>query len=229
VDLSFPSPQDQAVNISVSKNSYVRTQFILKLPTVDTICQALNIVGKNVKILKVDLARAFRQLYLDPFDIKYLGLCWREQFYVDICVPFGYRNSTLACVRVTDAIRYILATKGIFVFNYIDDLIRLAPDNVADSHFNSTLNLLNNLGFVISGSKTVAPTHVATCLGIVFNISLGVISIPNIKLEETISLCKFYISKKFISKNKLQVLIGHLMFLHKAIRPGRVFVIASWL
>jgi hypothetical protein len=101
-------------------------------------------------------------------------------------------------VRVKDAIRYILATKGIFVFYYIDDLIGLAPDNVADSHFNSTLNLLNNLGFVISGSITVAPMHVATCLGIVFNISLGVISIPNIKLEETISLCKLYISKKFI-------------------------------
>jgi hypothetical protein len=100
-------------------------------------------------------------------------------------------------VRVTDAICYILATKGIFVFDYIEDLSGLAPDNVADSHFNSTLNLLNNLGFLVA-VKTVPPTHVATCLGIVFNISLGIISIPNIKLEETISLCKSYISKKFI-------------------------------
>jgi hypothetical protein len=30
--------------------------------------------------------------------------------------------------------------------------------------------LLNNLGFLISSSKTVPPTSVATCLGIVFNI-----------------------------------------------------------
>jgi hypothetical protein len=80
------------------------------------------------------------------------------------------------------------------------------------------------LGFVISGSKTVAPTHVLTCLGLVFNVSLGSISIPNIKLAETISLCEHYISQKFITKNQLQVLIGHLMFLHKAIRPARVFV-----
>jgi hypothetical protein len=42
VDLSFPSPQNQAVNISVSNNSYVGTQFSLKLPTTETICQALN-------------------------------------------------------------------------------------------------------------------------------------------------------------------------------------------
>jgi hypothetical protein len=127
-------------------------------------------------------------------------------------------------MRVTDAFRYILASHGIFVFNYIDDLIGLAPDSVADFHFQFTLNLLNKLGFVISNSKTVAPTYVATCLGLNFNITLGILSIPNSKLQETIHLCNFYLNKKFISKNQLQVLIGTLMFLHKAIKPTRVFV-----
>jgi hypothetical protein len=226
VDLSLPSPQQCSVNLSVSKFSYVGTQLQLKLPTIDNICQVLNTVGKNTKIFKVDLARAFRQLYVDPFDIKYLGLCWRGQFYVDVCVPFGNRNGTLACVRVTDAIRFVLAKKGIFVFNYIDDLISLAPDSVFDSHFQLTINLLNNLGFHISDSKTVAPTYVATCLyiDITFNISMGYITIPNQKLLETISLCKFYFFKKLITKNQLQVLIGHLIFLHKAVKPARVFV-----
>jgi hypothetical protein len=65
---------------------------------------------------------------------------------------------------------------------------------------------------------------VATCLGIVFHIRLGVLQIPNIKLLEIISLCKHYFSKKFISKNQLQALIGSLIFLHKAIKPARIFV-----
>jgi hypothetical protein len=78
VDLSFSSAQRQAVNASVSKLTYVGTPFSLKLPMVDIICQALNIVGQKVKIFKVDLARAFRQLHVDPFDTRYLGLCWRE-------------------------------------------------------------------------------------------------------------------------------------------------------
>jgi hypothetical protein len=127
-------------------------------------------------------------------------------------------------VRVTDAILFALAKNGFFVFNYIDDLFGLAPDSVADSHFQLTINLLNNLGFHISDSKTVAPTYVATCLGITFNISMGYITIPKQKLLETISLCKFYFFKKFITKNQLQVLIGHLIFLHKAVKPARVFV-----
>jgi hypothetical protein len=127
-------------------------------------------------------------------------------------------------VRVTDAIRYILATKGIFILNYIDDRIGIAPDSVADSHFQITINLLSSLGSVLSNSKTVAPTYVATCLGIVFHISNGVLKIPKSKLEETIFLCKFHYFKKFITQNQLQVLIGHLMFLHKAVKPAREFV-----
>jgi hypothetical protein len=44
VDLSFPSDQGHAVNMSLPTHSYFGTPFALKLPTVDTICQVLNIV-----------------------------------------------------------------------------------------------------------------------------------------------------------------------------------------
>jgi hypothetical protein len=43
VDLSFVSGQTHAVNTTVSKTHYVGTQFSLKLPTVDSICQVLNV------------------------------------------------------------------------------------------------------------------------------------------------------------------------------------------
>jgi hypothetical protein len=69
VDLSYQSPQSHSVNVSVCKTHDVGTPLILKLPTVDTICQVLTNVGKNIKIFKVDLAQAFQQLYVDPFDI----------------------------------------------------------------------------------------------------------------------------------------------------------------
>jgi hypothetical protein len=43
-------------------------------------------------------------------------------------------------------------------------------------------------------------------------------------LQEFLSLCNFYISKSKISKQKLQALIGSLMFLHKAIKPAHLCV-----
>jgi hypothetical protein len=224
VDMSFPSPSGHSVNLSVNKHSYVGTPFSLRLPTVDTICQVLNIMGKNTKIFKVDLARAFRQLHLDPFDVKYMGLRWGGAYYVDTSVPFGYVHGTQACVRVTDLIRYILSRMGIFVLNYIDDIIGFAPDDVAESHFQLTVGTLLKLGFNLNNSKTVAPTSGATCLGIYFDIKIGFIQIPHIKLQEVLSLCKIYFSKSKITKKQLQALLGSLMFLHKAIKPARLFV-----
>jgi hypothetical protein len=82
---------------------------------------------------------------VDPFDIKYFGLYWRGAYYVDTTVPFRYHHGTQACVHVTDAFHFILARMGILVLNYIDDIIGIAPDDVADSNFKITLNLLNNL------------------------------------------------------------------------------------
>jgi hypothetical protein len=224
VDLSFSSAQRQAVNASVSKSIYAGMPFSLKLSTVDIICQALNIVGQKVKIFKVELARAFRQLHVDPFDVKYLGLCWWGAYYVDTSVPFGNRQGTLACVCVTDLLRYILSSKGILDLNYIDDIIGIAPDDVANLHFSKTLQVLNSLGFILNNSKTIPPTSVAVCLGITFNIKIGVLQIPSHKLQEVLSLCNFYLSKSKITKTNLQALIGSLMFLHKAIKPAWLFV-----
>jgi hypothetical protein len=179
---------------------------------------------QKVKIFKVDLALAFRQLHVDPFDINYLGLCWRGAYYVDTSVPFGYRHCTLACVRVTDLIRYILSSMGILVLNYIDDIIGVAPDDLANLHFSKTLHVLHSLGFILNNSKTVPPTSVAVCLGITFNIKIGVLQIPSHKLQEVLSLCTFYLSKSKITITNLQALIGSLMFNHKAIKPARLFV-----
>jgi UDP-N-acetylmuramyl pentapeptide phosphotransferase/UDP-N-acetylglucosamine-1-phosphate transferase len=97
-------------------------------------------------------------------------------------MTFGYRHGTLACVRVTDLIRYILSTIGILVLNYIDDIIGIAPADVAISHFRKTISTLNSLGFVLNNSKTVPPTSVAVCLDITFNIQIGVLQIPLTKL-----------------------------------------------
>jgi hypothetical protein len=98
-------------------------------------------------------------------------------YYVDTSVPFGYRHGTLACVRVTNLIRYILSSMGILVLNYIDDIIGIAPDDLADLHFSKTLQVLHSLGFILNNSKTVPPTSVAVCLGINFYITIGVLQI----------------------------------------------------
>jgi hypothetical protein len=117
-----------------------------------------------------------------------------------------------------------LAKLGIFVVNYINDIIGVAPDDVADVHFKVTLKVLHLLGFIISKNKTVPPGKIVTCLGIVINLELGCLSIPSGKLNQVVNLCSKYLNKKSILKRDLQALLGSLLFLHKAIKPARTFV-----
>ena len=91
IDLSFP--QGKSVNAGIPKDQYLGTPFILKLPTVDTITDQIKTLGRGCKLYKVDISRAFRHVKLDPKEYDLLGLR-HERYFVDVCLPFGYRNES---------------------------------------------------------------------------------------------------------------------------------------
>ena len=40
-------------------------------------------------MLKIDVARAFHNLRVDPVDVMKLGMTWRGQYYLSSVVVFG--------------------------------------------------------------------------------------------------------------------------------------------
>jgi hypothetical protein len=73
VDLSWPKEAQASVNC-VLNNSYLGVDFQLKLPTVDHICEIINMYNTPVALFKIDLAQAFHQIPVDPLDVAYLGI-----------------------------------------------------------------------------------------------------------------------------------------------------------
>ena len=73
IDLSFPF--GQSVNSSISKDTYLGTPFLLKIPTIDTVTDQVKALGKGCMLYKVDISLAFRHIKLDPFDYNLFGLC----------------------------------------------------------------------------------------------------------------------------------------------------------
>jgi hypothetical protein len=171
VDLSFPSPAGHAVNLSVNKISYVGTPF--SITTVDTICQALNIMGNTTKIFKVDLVRALRQLHIEPFDVKYLGLRWGGSYYV-CSVRVSSRYPSLCMCNGPHPLHTF--THGHLCSKLYRQYYRHRPRSYRRHSF----------------------------------FKIGTIQIPHIKLQEVLSLCKFYFSKSKITKKQLQALLGSL-------------------
>ena len=77
IDLSFP--QGRSVNSGVLKDIYLKTPFILKLPTIDNITQQVKALGRGCKLYKVNISRAFQ---LDPLEYDLLVLR-HDAYYID--------------------------------------------------------------------------------------------------------------------------------------------------
>ena len=223
VDLSWPKLA--SVNHNIASDVYMDTPFKLMFPTIDDIVNRIIALKGNCLLYKVDIRRAFRILKLDPRDIIFTGLQWKGKYYVDTSVPFGYRHGSVCCQRVTDAVRYIMHTKGIdHLFNYIDDFIGVDKPAVVHSHFQTLLSIMAELGIPISEEKLFPPSEEVPCLGILINIATGTLSIPDDKLQQINQKCLNWGSKSKATKKQLQSLVGSLIYIHKCVKPARLFV-----
>ena len=164
VDLSYG---DQAsVNGSTAKTSYDGAPFSLTLPNLNYLIHHIIHSKGNPKIMKTDIARAFRNVRVDPADALKLVIQHGGKFYVDKSLAFGVVHGTAIFQRISDAIRAFLKMEGIMVWNYIGDIFACAEESEEERVFNQLYQLIQALGLPINTGKVVKNTDVMTCMGI---------------------------------------------------------------
>ena len=174
---------------------------------------------------KIDISRAFRQIKIDPADIDLLGLQFQDQYFLDQSVAFGFRHGSLIFQRCTDAIRHIMKENGFpHLFNYIDDLIYTGLPSDIHSSFQFLKDLLLELGLDISVKKLVPPSTSVVCLGILVDSLTRTVAIPIDKLSEIRQLCLDWTLKTYCSKQKLQSLLGSLLYVTRCVKYSRFFL-----
>ena len=221
IDLSWPV--GSSVNSGIDKDSYMGTEFALVLPTVDHITDQLKLLGKGAHLYKIDISRAFRHIKVDPLDYDLLGLHWRY-VYVDTCVLFRSRHGSQIFQRVSDAVRHIMRRHGHKVINYVDDYVGFGVPSDARRSFDLLYDLLQKLGLTVSQKKLVAPATSVICLGVEINTISGTIAIPADKLRQISDTVKDWTHRKTCSRRQLQSLLGHLLYIHKCVKPARYFL-----
>lgn len=65
------------------------------LPTISDLIACIQQQGKAAHLWKADLARAYRQLRVDPIDTPFLGTRFDGQFFLDLCIPGPKLNEFL--------------------------------------------------------------------------------------------------------------------------------------
>ena len=195
IDLSFP--HGEAVNSNINtciKDQYLGTDFILTLPSIDLITDKVRKLGKGSLLYKIDISRAFQHVKIDPRDYFLLGLR-HQDYFLDTCLPFGFRHGSGIFRRLSDAIQFMMKSKGYDVINYIDDVIGFGTLSIAKPSFDTLQELLQKLGFDISLEKLVEPTTKVTCLGVEVDTKEFTISVPSEKLTNILDMCQNWSDK----------------------------------
>ena len=110
LDLSFP--HGSAINDGIDKDSYLGETQKLTLPSLDEFVSRVVALGRTVKMFKVDLARGYKQMYIDPLDFEKMGFTFEGQYYFDCTLSMGSRSSTRCCQQITSAVVYIYILSG---------------------------------------------------------------------------------------------------------------------
>ena len=123
-DLSFP--EGASIN-----NAIGSTLCLLKYITVDQVAQQAVRLGKGPLLAKIDIKVAYRLVPVSPYQRHYLGMFWKNQIYVDIMLPFGFRSAPKIFNAIADFLEWCISKGGVkYVYHYLQFWAFLEQSNV---------------------------------------------------------------------------------------------------
>ena len=222
LDLSYP--RGNSINDGIDKDWYLGEFEKMALPSVDNLAERIMKLGPGAKLFKIDLSWAYRQIFLDPGDINWVGYKYNGKWYFNTTLSMGSKSSAKCCQRVTSAVVFIFSKWNYFAINYLDDIGGAESAEKAEEAFENLKKLLHNFGLKIATGKSVAPTTVMVFLGIEVNTILLTLSIPRDKWEEIKSELNRWAQKKTANLNQVQKLAGLLNFACRCVKSGKIYL-----
>lgn len=170
VDLSFPA--GEAVNDGINIMSVYGRDTTYTLPSIMDLVTCVQELSTTAWIWKANLARAYRQLRVDPVDTPLLGFQVGCNTYVDLCPSFGCRSSSSACQRVSTAVVYLMSLKNFKVLAFLDDFAGCeSSKEKAEQAYSEFLSLTEALGLKLAADKCQPPTTTLQWLDIMSTLS----------------------------------------------------------
>ena len=223
VDLSFPPGED--INSCITKNIYNGKMFSHTLPTVDDLVNIIRALDYQVYIYSIDIARAYQNFRSDPLDWPLQGISFAGDLLIDSALPFRERNSSFFMQKVAEFISRALTTSGACVLIYLDDIVGVAhTEGQAWADYNKACELLGDLGLPLANKKLNPPTRSLKWLGIACDIDNRTLSIPELKVQETLETIASLYQRSAMSRSEVQQLAGRINFVSRVCRPARLFM-----
>ena len=164
-------------------------------------------------MFKVDVARAFRNVRIDPGDAIHLGIRWRDQYFLDKNLAFGAIHGTAIFQRITDLVRYLMAKQGFVVHNYIDDIYAVCHRHHVNKAYETLKKILTSMGLPLNLKKVFSLCTKLNIIGITVDINTRTFSIAPEKIADIMRECVLMFLRDRFTKRELQSLLGKLLYI----------------
>ena len=155
VDLSHPV--GHSINDGIPK-SLCSLSYI----TVDQAIGHIQKMGRGTLLAKIDIKHAFRLLPVHPADRHLLAMQWKNQIFIDTCLPFGLRSALKLFNTLADLLSWILQTQGITpVLHYLDDFLLMDPpqSSICYKNLEVVKDVCAQLGIPLALEKVEGPSE----------------------------------------------------------------------
>ena len=217
------APHGNSINNYINPDDYT-----LSYCSVDDAYAILNLLGTGALMSKIDLKNAFRLIPVHPNDWNLLGICWRNKFYIDTCLPFGLCSAPFIFNQLSVAIHWILQHKYSVshLLHYLDDFFTAgAPDtSECQNNLEAMLSVCQKINAPVKLTKVEGPSTSITFFGIVINTITMTASISSEGKQELLSALQSIIERRKCTKQQLLSLTGKLSFTCKVVPAGRIFL-----
>lgn len=172
-DPRFVTPLQASVNAGIPKNLCS-----LQYASIDDAANIVSELSQGTRLAKVDIAHAYRNIPVHP-------TCFCACSGRATSFPFGLQSAPKIFFAISDALEWILHTKGVSAcLHFIDDFLTFG--NPASHHCDNSLHILikkcHELGLPLALVKIKGP---AVILVFKLNTVLMTMRLPDNKLEGT--------------------------------------------
>ena len=194
----------------------------------DKVSQMVFKLGKGALMAKRDIKSAFRLLPIHPNDFHLLGIRVDGKYYVDSMLPMGLSLSCALFEKFATFIHWLVSyVTGLHSLDhYLDDFIMAGEKDSENCQIlvDTFSSLCDEVGVPIAENKSVGPTTVLVFLGLEIDSIAMTIRIPLHRIDELRKLLEAMLSKRKVTLQVLQTLVGKLSFFSRAIRSSRAFL-----
>ena len=157
-------------------------------------------------------------------DRKYVRFPWAGKVFQFKVMPFGLASAPRIFTKMLKPVVSLLRKVGIRLIIYLDDMLLMAesPHQLIESR-NTTLFLLQNLGFVINWEKSqLIPCQQIEFLGFQINTQTMMFLLPQEKVQKIKDMCTHILNSTNITVREVAKLTGKLVSTIQAILPANL-------